>query len=138
MENSTDTVRNSMGRCLFCGDFIGKFYAIFFESHPDIKPMFVNTDMAKQKDLLEHGITLAILYASGHVMGQQGLERIRKSHSKTNLDVKPELYPFWEKSLIQAVSELDPEFNDEIKQAWDEVMDKAINYITDGYNGSSA
>ena len=133
MAETITTVRDSMGRCIFHGNLVERFYEIFLDSDPKIKPMFANTDMEKQKQLLDHGLSLAILYVSGHAMGKRGLQRLRESHSRNNLNVSPELYPFWKQSLIQAVTELDPEYTDDIGRAWDEVLQQAIDYIAEGY-----
>ena len=130
-----ERVEQSFERCLIKGDVIGRFYDIFLESHPDIKPRFANTDFQSQKHLLRQGINLAIMFASGNPAGKNGIKRIRKSHRKSGLNIPPDLYPYWKKSFIQATSEFDSKFSDELKRQWDSVLQKSIDYIIDGYEG---
>lgn len=45
--SAVENVQLSLGRCVLSGDFIGSFYDIFLDSHPEIKPKFTNTDLGK-------------------------------------------------------------------------------------------
>ncbi len=132
--NDFEIVAQSFVRCMIKGDVIGRFYEIFLDSHPDIKHRFANTDFDSQKHLLRQGINLAIMFASGNPVGQNGIKRIRKSHRKSGLNITPDLYPYWKNSFLQATSEFDPEFSDELKRQWDSVLQKSIDYIIDGYD----
>ena len=133
--NDFEEVKQSFARCMIKGDVVGRFYDIFLDSHPEIKPRFANTDFDSQKHLLRQGVNLAIMFASDNPVGKKGIERIRKSHSKLSLDIPPNLYSYWKKSFIQAASEFDPEFSDELEKQWDLVLQKTISYIIDGYEG---
>ena len=131
--NDFEDVKESLVRCMITGDVIGRFYEIFLESHPDIKPKFANTDFDSQKRLLRQSVNLAIMFANGNPIGKKGIERIRSSHNRVGLNILPELYTYWKKSFIQVASEFDPEFSDELKKQWDFVLQKTIAYIIDGY-----
>jgi len=131
--NDFEEVKQSLARCMITGDVIGRFYDIFLESHPDIKPRFAHTDFDSQKHLLRQSVNLAIMFANGNAVGKRGIERIRKSHSKVNFNIPPDLYPYWKKSFIQAASELDLEFTDELKKQWDCVLQKTIDFVIEGY-----
>ena len=122
----------SLGRAMMQGDLIGRFYEIFMDSSKQIRTMFANTDMDKQKELLEHSLNLAVMFASGHPMGAQGILRIRVSHARNKRNINPEYYPYWKSSLLQALSEFDPEF-DSVRKLWDEVLDITVQYIQEGY-----
>jgi hemoglobin-like flavoprotein len=117
-------------------DVIGLFYDIFLKSHPDIAPLFSKTDFDVQKTLLKHSVLLAIMFVEGISVGDPGIKRIRESHGKTGMNIPPELYPYWKTSFIQAISESDPEYSEQIQDAWDSVLQETIDYITEGYEAN--
>lgn len=47
-----------------------RFYEIFLEADPRIRPMFKNTDFKRQRDLLIHAIVMLIEYADGKPLGK--------------------------------------------------------------------
>jgi hemoglobin-like flavoprotein len=131
--NDFEEVKLSLARSMITGDIIGRFYDILLASNPNIKSMFSKTDFSTHKQLLRQSIGLAIMFANGNAVGKKGIQRIKKSHSKTALNISPNLYPYWKKSFIQAIAELDSEFSDELKKEWDFVLQQTIDYIIDGY-----
>ena len=132
--DSAKIVQLSFGRCLSNGDLIQAFYDNFLKSNLAIKPMFIKTDFDKQKALLKHGLNLMIMYAKGDLAGELGLERIKQSHSKINLNIKPELYIFWKNSLISTVEVFDRKFDNKVKESWSQVIDHGVKYIASGYS----
>lgn len=132
--NNCEDVKQSFARCMIKGDVVGRFYEIFLASHPDIKPRFANTDFDAQKHLLRQSVNLAMMFANDNQVGIKGIKRIRKSHSKSGLNIPPDLYPYWKKSFIQAASEFDQEFSDELNTQWNEVLQKTIDFIIEGYD----
>lgn len=134
MNPEVEIVRKSFGRCNIKGDVIERFYQLFLKSHPDIGPRFANTDFSVQKGLLRQGINLAILFAAGVPTGESAITRIRDTHKKSRMNIPPSLYTYWQKSLLQAVSEFDSEFNDQTRRCWDAVLRKTINHVTAGYD----
>ena len=128
-----EEVKKSFARCSSNDDIINKFYSLFLDSHPNIRPRFDNSNFESQKKLLLQGLDLTIMFASDEQVGKIGINRIKKSHSKSGFDIPPALYPYWKVSFLQTISELDPEFNNELKEQWDMVLQKAIDYIIDGY-----
>ncbi|MDH5380711.1 MAG: hypothetical protein OEW75_07665 [Cyclobacteriaceae bacterium] len=131
--SDVEAVSMSFGRACIKGDIIGRFYEIFLESHPAVKPMFKNTDFDKQKGLLKHGVNLIILYAKGSSSGVNGLTRIRDTHKKSKMNIDPRFYSYWKKSFIKAIKEYDSMFTPELEQAWTNVIEKGIEYISSGY-----
>ena len=57
MADNYDDLQQSYGRCLRGKNFIERFYEIFLASHPDIAPMFAETDFQKQRMALRRGIS---------------------------------------------------------------------------------
>jgi len=128
-------VEESFERCMLKGDVIERFYAIFIDSHPDIKPRFANTDFDAQKKLLRQSIGLAILHAHNNPVGRIGIDRLARTHSKSGLNIPPHLYAYWKASFLQAVAEFDAEFSLELKASWDLVLQKTIDGVAAGYEG---
>lgn len=126
-------VKESYARAI--KNVMDRFYEIFLASSPEIAPRFAKTDFAVQKDLLRHGIQLVLMFAEGKQIGQNGLKRIRSSHDKNHLAIEPRLYGLWKSSLLQALSETDPEFTPELKTQWDAVLQHSVDFIVAGYDG---
>jgi len=126
-------VKRSFARCFLKEDLIIRFLNIIVESHPDIAPHFKNTDFNQIKLLLRQGINCTIMYAEGVFAGEFCLQELRISHDRKHMAINPKYYPYWIKSLVQAVSELDPEYTDELGMLWAEVVTPAIKYMADGY-----
>lgn len=137
MSGSVKNVMESFSRCAG-KDLVGRFYEIFLKSDPRIPAKFSHTDFQKQKDLLNHGVYLAIMHADGNKMGTQGLTRIRDSHSKVKLNIQPALYAFWKNSFLKALAEIDPQFTDGVRAEWDAVLQKAIDFVASGYEKTPA
>ena len=124
-------VRKSYARCMR-KHVIAQFYDNFLKSHPAIAPLFANTDFEVQEKRLQHGIQLAIMYVDGNVLGENGLKRIHVSHGKAQMNIPHELYRYWKASFLKAVRDTDPEFSEEIRGAWDVVLQQTIDYIVEG------
>ncbi len=134
MTSDVTAVQQSYGRSQIKSGLMDRFYDIFLASHPDIGPRFEGTNMAQQKGLLRQGLNLAIMFASDNPVGQGGIARIRASHSKTKLNIPPTLYRYWLDSFVKAVSEFDPQFTAELERQWRAVLQKSIDFISEGYD----
>lgn len=134
MEQSVENIRRSLGRALTSHNLIRRFYDIFMVCDPRIAEKFSNTDFDQQYALLEHALSMAILFPQGNFMAKQAMARLRQSHNARHLDIPPELYTLWADSLIKALADTDPEFSDTLEQQWRETLQPAIDYIQSGYN----
>jgi len=121
--------KESYARCIVNPKFIDRFYEIFIESHPDIKPLFKNTDWEKQKELLRKGVSMMILFENNDPVATSVLNRIDEFHSPRGTYVDPKLYPYWVDSLLATVEEFDQKFSPEVEVAWRRVLNKGINFI---------
>lgn len=127
----TDRVMQSYGRCCRSEHFFDDFYVNFRATSPVIRDMFVNTDMDAQKHLLRAGILNLVLYARG--MPDTKLKALGQSHSRTGMNIHPDLYDLWLKALLQTVIEHDPEVGPEDRKAWLNVLNKGIDVIKSYY-----
>jgi len=119
MSTNFDDLQQSYGRCLRDKNFISRFYDIFLASHPDIAPMFAKTDFGTQRMALRHGISAAIMHASGSSLSKRTIEQMAKVHGRAgHAPVPPHLYPYWTDSLVKAVGETDPQATPELLERW--------------------
>jgi hemoglobin-like flavoprotein len=134
MSNNYDDLQQSYGRCLRGKNFIERFYEIFLESHPAIRPMFAKTDFQTQRMALRHGISAAISYASGSSLTKRTVDQMAASHSRTgHAPVSPELYPYWVDSLVQTVKEMDPQATPQLLSRWRQGMAIVTNDFSRQY-----
>lgn len=127
-------IRTSMGRAITHGDLFARFYEIFLESNPKIKLMFVDTNLETQKALLRQGVNLALMFAEGKAIGKSAMDRLRNSHSKSNIGVDPSMYRYWLDSFIKALNEFDPDFDSALEKQWRQALGVAIEHIAGGYS----
>jgi len=125
-ERVKTVVKNELG-------FFDAFYHRFLQSSPEIAQYFKHTNMQKQKKVLEKSFYgLLIFYATNNA--NDHLEKIAIQHSKSALDIKPELYDLWLESLIETVKDYDIHFSAEIELSWRLVLSVGITYMKFKYN----
>ena len=128
MSINYDDLQQSYGRCLRGKNFIERFYEIFLASHPDIAPMFAETDFQKQRMALRRGISAAISHAGGSTLTKRTVDQMADTHSRRgHAPVPPELYRNWVDSLAQAVSEMDPEATPQLIARWRQGMGVVVD-----------
>lgn len=120
---------DSLERCGDSASFLGRFYEIFLASSPEIAKKFADTDLKTQTRVLKTSFYMAILAADREHGAQIYLHRIAERHNRKGLNIKPEYYTLWLESLILAVSEFDPHFDEEIEQVWRSFMQPAIDLM---------
>ncbi len=123
-------VEASYGRCALNPKFFDRFYEVFLKSHPDIAPMFRNTDFAKQKGLLRAGVATLLMLESGKPLAKMTLDRIGASHgAKGKFNVPHRLYPYWIDSLMAVVRECDAKLSPSLEQQWRTALQRGVDYI---------
>ncbi len=127
-------VERSYGRCLATRSFIKRFYGIFIDSHPDVRVAFANTNMVNQGRALRRGITNVILYASGYELATPVIESMAKVHSrKGRAPIRPDLHPYWVNSLMKAVQESDPQYDEALEARWRSAIAPTIDLFVKQY-----
>lgn len=127
-------IKKSYGRSLAADinnkKFLVRFYELFLSSDPEIRSMFLQTNILKQVNALKNGIDMVIEYeekkggSAGDVM-----EHIRDTHSPKNLGVTARHYQIWEDCLINVLSEYDQKFNSELESDWRTLIKQTVNYL---------
>ena len=124
----------SFERCQADPHFLSLFYRKFVISNSEVREKFSNTDMEHQKLMLHASLKMIMLATQGDDAASTYLDRVAKRHSKSELDIRPELYDLWLETLIETVSETDPEFTEKFESAWRNVMLYGIEYMISRYD----
>lgn len=126
--------RDSLSRCSKDAKFLDRFYELFMASSPDVREKFAETDFERQKKVLSDSLFL-MLTAAGTTSGfaHVQLEKLAKRHSREDLDIKPEWYDLWLDNLMRTVSEFDPDYSEEIDNAWRESLKDSIAVLVARY-----
>lgn len=124
--------QHSYARCLRASDFFSVLYDHLLGSDPRIPPMFEKTAFPRQHKLLQHGIGLLLSYAKNP--DDALLERIAARHSAQGIDVAPGMYEHFVSSLMAAVEETDPRFDEEVEAAWKEAMAPGLAFMKARYH----
>ena len=133
LEREISNVRLSYGRVLADPQFIDRFYQQFLKNNAEIREKFENTNFDIQNKMLGESISMAVLFSQDNKVAKSVIDRIRNSHNRHNLNIRPRLYSVWIESLIEALREFDADFDDELEQQWRKVIGKAVDYIKEGY-----
>jgi hemoglobin-like flavoprotein len=129
------TFEQSLRRCDNKKRFLDLFYERFLASSPKVKEKFASTDFEKQKRLLRASFYLILLASEDPEKGpERYLGYLAERHSATDLKIGSELYDLWLDSLLETVEECDPEYNTEVEQAWEQMMEIGIGYMLRHYH----
>ncbi len=113
--------------------FFDAFYDNFCAASPEIAKHFRNSDMKKQKKMLEKSFySLFIFYATNNA--NDYLRKIAEHHSKAAHNIPPDLYDVWLESLIKTVADYDPQFDLDIELSWRVVLSSGITYMKFKYD----
>ena len=126
-----DLVFQSYGRACNNPSFFEDFYSNFMGKSPDIRAMFVNTNMEAQRGLLRGGVLWLIMHARG--MSDTKIRALGESHSKKNMNINPMFYGFWLDALLETVQRYDPDFTSELELCWRATLRPGIEMIQNMY-----
>ncbi len=118
---------DSLARCLRDESFLDKFYADFMAASPEIRDKFKDTDFVRQKRMLEKSLWAIMAASEANFESDEFLRGLADYHKK--LAVKPEHFDIWQRCLINAASQCDPEFNAEIADAWRAVLRRGVELM---------
>jgi len=93
---------------------------------------FERTDMRKQARMLKTSLYILML-ASEQTERVAHLSRLARLHSRSGLDIGPELYDLWLERLLQAVEEFDPKFDAQVDTAWRHLLQPGIDFMKSRY-----
>jgi len=128
-----DMARASYQRCLAVADFFPSFYRSFFRIAPEIQGLFRQTDFRRQHRLLQHAVGLLLAFPTHPDDGHAILKRVAERHSRRDLDIPPRLYPRFVDALVETVAERDPEYTDDVGDAWRAAIAPGIGFMQGRY-----
>jgi hypothetical protein len=128
----------SLDRCLLNPGFLKRFYEIFLASSPEVGQKFQHVDMSRQRRVLHQSLQLTLMAAYGTPESTRGLLGLAQTHSRHQRNIPPHLYELWLDSLIKAAAEHDPQFTPAMGEAWRDMLQPAIKFITDRYENPEA
>ena len=117
------------------GGFFDTFYRHFVESSPVVAEKFARTDMENQRDMLRVSLDHMVYFAIDKEETDE-ITRVARVHAKSQTDISGELYELWLNSLLATVSQFDPEYDEEIDNAWRDALGPAIEYMKRHYDKS--
>lgn len=124
----------SLDRCLLSPGFLKRFYEVFLASSPEVRQKFEHVDMGRQRQVLHQSLKLTLMAAYGTPDSTRGLLGLAQTHSRQARNIPPQLYNFWLDALVQAASEHDPQFTPDLGVAWRDMLQPAIQFITERYD----
>lgn len=124
-----EVAKASYERCRESDAFFRSFYDNFFATCPPAEPMFANTDFDRQIRLLRHAIGLLLIFPIQARAEPTILTRVAERHSRSDLDVPPELYGDFVEALIDTVAEYDPAFTPDVGDAWRRAIAQGVAYM---------
>jgi hemoglobin-like flavoprotein len=132
---SRDAFLASFNRCRASAGFLEDFYERFVASSEEVRAKFANTDMKQQIRSLEDSLYVIAVAVQGEEgsLARGELPRIAARHSRSDRDIRPELYGLWLECLIEAVRGHDPQFSAELEAAWRETLAFGIEYMRARY-----
>jgi hemoglobin-like flavoprotein len=134
-----DSFLASLKRCLARPEFMLDFYGRFMASSDDIREKFARTDFDRQTRVLADSLwVMAVAAQAPKASPAWGdLPRLARLHSRTKLDVRPELYDSWLDCLVQAAGQHDPLFSPELEEAWRKTLGVGIAYMRSKYDADA-
>ena len=108
--------------------FFDAFYDCFISKSDEIAAKFAHTNMRRQREMLYSSFRHMVDFSVQRQAGDE-LRRIAERHSKSQIDIHPDLYDIWLESLIETVHLFDPRCTEEVELAWRVVLAPGIVYM---------
>ena len=128
-DDQLNLFNDSFERCRQDPMFLDRFYSLFIGSNDEVRSLFRQTDMARQKELLMITLSYMMLaHADPNI-----LDRVAERHNRKNLDIKPHQYVLWLECMVAAVHQTDPMFSRDVAEAWRVTLQPGIDYLISQY-----
>lgn len=119
----------SLQRCTADPDFMLSFYERFLASSDAVKQMFVGVDLVKQRLMLGTALTTMAGLQTLSPNDVDQLEKIARVHGPNGLNIAPAMYDTFVDTMIDTVRATDPEFDDQVKDAWRSVLRRGVDFF---------
>ncbi len=129
MSSSLDVLKSSFAKIKPQAEaFTSSFYDNLFNDYPEIKTLFANTDMRRQRTHLMRALTLVIDNISTPKQIEEALKELGARH--VNYGVVEEYYPLFGESLLKTFkSYLKEDWTPEVEKAWENAYQLVTNIM---------
>ncbi len=138
MVEGVSLVISSYARCRDRPSFFRSFYTRLIAADARIGAHFADTDLERQATALRSAITELLMYAQGSDVAIMAADRLARTHSRSDRDVAPDLYPIWIDCLLRTVAEYDPRFEPGLGALWRSALAPGIARMIAGYDRAPA
>lgn len=128
-----DLFLQSLDRCVLSPEFLQAFYDRFLGSAEEIRKKFVGTDMYLQKQMLLRSLRLSAGATAGDRESLQEINDRAETHSRDQLDIRPELYDYWLDAIIATAEQFDPKWEPAIESAWRRILGHVVKHMSRRY-----
>jgi hemoglobin-like flavoprotein len=108
--------------------FAQTFYNRLFEQFPQVKPLFMNTDMKLQQNKLLGALALVVSNLRHPEKLAEPLKELGKRHESYH--VHPEHYAMVGTILVEALARFDPVWTLELQTAWVGAYQAVVEYMS--------
>ncbi len=127
------TFLSSLDRCKESASFIPAFYDHFLNSSDEVRQKFKNTDFEQQEHMLLRSLELTAMAVSGDPAGLRELRDRSETHDRHHLNIEPWFYELWLQSIIQTARDFDPQWTEDIENAWRTILGHVITHMVAHY-----
>lgn len=134
MSNYVDTFEASLSRVVATkNEFFDLFYDLFIAANDEVGAKFEGVDLERQKKVLRESLQKLLMFFVNHEVTPY-LEKLARTHSKSDRDIRPELYELWLETLIETARRTDPDFTPGVELSWRLVLAPGIEYMKFNYD----
>lgn len=119
--------RNSLLRVSALDGFYDSFYDRFMRQSDEIASIFQHRDIDQLKGKLRSTLEMVSQTAEGKPGLVLYLEMLGRTHQRLNVTRRH--FEMWKTALIDTVSAYDPDFNESIGSAWEQVINMVIDRV---------
>jgi methyl-accepting chemotaxis protein len=111
---------------------VERFYQVLFDKHPQVKPLFVNTDPKSQQKKLLAGLSLVIGNLRDPDTLSTALQKMGQRHQAYG--ALPEHYPAVANTLLEVMDELAGDlWTPQLKKAWEDALNAVVEIMIGAY-----
>ena len=124
-----DTFLQSLERCRKDEKFMERFYEHFMASSPAIREKFAKTDWQRQYRMIVESFEIMVQAQARGTENDPELWRIAVLHGDHGHKILGWMYENWLESLLKAVKETDPQYDEDIDLVWHRTMSQGIAFM---------
>ena len=131
--DAVSVVKASYSRCL-SAEMLAEFYRRLLGKYPLAQRMFKGSHMGRVQQKLGESLLFLIANATSPEILRDKLEHVAAVHSKSQRNVKPEMYTAFIQTMMSTIAYYDPEFDNHVKKAWLQILPVPIRFMMSRYD----